>query len=61
MTELMGTAAQEAVRIADTYLPRGSWQRRKALALEIVKAIELCERELGEEIIRKFKTGAVNP
>lgn len=59
MTEFMGTAAQEAIRIANTYLPRGSRQRRKALALDIVKAIELCERELSDEIIRKLKAGAL--
>jgi hypothetical protein len=49
---LMGTAAQEAIRIAESYLPRASIKRQKALAMEIVDAINICEAELTEEITR---------
>jgi hypothetical protein len=48
-------AAREAIRIADTYLPRAPMKRRKALALEIVNAINACERELTQEIQRHLK------
>lgn len=48
----MGTAATEAIRIAETYLPGEPWERQKALAQEIVAAITLCEHELGQEIAR---------
>jgi hypothetical protein len=51
----MTTAAQEAIRIADTYLPGEPLERRRALAREIVDAINLCETELGEVIIRRIK------
>lgn len=50
----MGTAATEAIRIAETYLPNASWKRQKALAQEIVAAINLCEWELSREIARDF-------
>lgn len=59
MAELMGTAAQEAIRIAETFLPRASVQRKMALAKEIVAAIELCEGELAQDIIRGVKAGAL--
>lgn len=52
MTEIMGTAAQEAIRIAETYLPRASIKRKMALANEIADAISLCETELSNEIAR---------
>jgi hypothetical protein len=55
MNETMTTAATEAIRIAETYLPKAGWKRQKALAQEIVKAIELCEAELGDEIAKKLK------
>ncbi len=57
MTEpkLMTTAAREAIRIADTYLAGEPFERRRALAREIVDAINLCEVELGEVIIRRIK------
>ena len=45
------TAAREAIRIADKYLPKGSIEQRKALALEIVDAISLCEREMCDVIL----------
>jgi hypothetical protein len=50
--EIMGTAATEAIRIAETYLPRASQKRQKLLAMEIVDAINLCEAELSGEIVR---------
>lgn len=55
MSEVMTTAATEAIRIAETYLPRAGWKRQKALAQEIVKAIELCEAELADDIIKRMK------
>lgn len=54
-TELMSTAAQEAIRIADKYLPNAHPQQRMFLAKEIIAAISLCERELGDEIIRRSR------
>ncbi len=45
--------AREAVRIADLYLPWAPMKKRKALALEIVNAINLCNREFGNEIMRR--------
>ncbi len=53
--EFMTTGAQEAIRIAEAYLPNASINRKMALAKEIVAAIELCERELGQEIIRRVE------
>lgn len=52
---VMGTAAQEAIRIAETYLPRASIKRKMALANEIADAIGLCETELVDEIERGLK------
>jgi hypothetical protein len=52
--QIMGTAATEAIRIAETYLPRASQKRQKALALEIADAISLCETELRHEIARNL-------
>ena len=52
MAEIMGTAATEAIRIAEAYLPRASQKRQKALAMEIVDAINLCESELTDTIAR---------
>lgn len=52
MTEIMGTAATEAIRIAEAYLPRASLKRQQALAMEIVEAINLCEAELTQEITK---------
>ena len=49
---MMGTAAQEAIRIAESYLPKASMKRKMALALEIAAAIDLCESELRQEIAR---------
>jgi len=52
------TAATEAIRIAEKWLPGAPWRHQKELAQEIVAAIELCEVELGEEIIRRMKEKA---
>ena len=49
------TAATEAIRIAETYLPKAGWERQKALAMEIVAAIELCEAELAADIMQRLK------
>lgn len=51
---MMTTAATEAIRIAETYLPKAGWRRQKALAQEIVKAIELCEAELADDITKRL-------
>lgn len=56
--EIMGTAAQEAIRIAETYLPRASIKRKMALAKEIVAAIELCEAEFGIDIAKRLEVMA---
>lgn len=50
--EVMGTAAQEAIRIAEAHLPRASIKRKMALAHEIADAISLCEAELTERITK---------
>lgn len=55
---IMSTAATEAIRIAETYLPTASRKRQRALVEEIVAAIELCEEELADDIIRKFRNMA---
>lgn len=54
--EVMGTAAQEAIRIAETYLPRASTKRKMALATEIADAISLCEAELTDSITKRLTT-----
>jgi hypothetical protein len=51
--ETMTTAAKEAIRIADAYLPHSSSGRRMSLAKDIVAAINLCEMELGDDIIKR--------
>lgn len=53
--EYKTTAAREAIRIADEYLPRESPRRRMALAQEIVALVNICENELGDEIIKRYK------
>lgn len=52
---VMGTAATEAIRIAETYLPKASLKRRMALAREIGDAITICEIELSQEIGRDLE------
>ncbi len=55
MSEVMTTAATEAIRIAQTYLPRASWKRQQRLANEIADAIALCEAELNLDIARRLE------
>lgn len=57
--ETLSTAAREAIRIADLYLPGCSIEQRKALAMEIVEAIGLCEAEFAGELVRRMKAKAV--
>lgn len=52
---VMTTAATEAIRIAQKYLPRASIKRQMELAKEIVEATDLCEAELTDEIARDLK------
>jgi hypothetical protein len=49
------TATTEAIRIAETFLPRATPKRKKVLAMEILKAIELCEAELSQDIARRIE------
>lgn len=56
--ETLSTAAREAIRIADTFLPGASIEQRKALAMEIVQAIGLCEAEFAAVVVRRLKSGA---
>lgn len=51
---VMSTGAAEAIRIAEKYLPKAPLEQQKALALEIVDAIGLCEAEFTEEITRRL-------
>lgn len=53
--EIMTTAATEAIRIAQTYLPKAPWARQKKLANEIADAISLREAEVRQEIARDFE------
>lgn len=55
MTGHMTTAATEAIRIAEKWLPGAPWRHQKELAQEIVAAINLCEAELGDELVVKLK------
>ena len=55
MTDHMGTAATEAIRIAEKWLPGAPWRHQKELAEDIVAAISLCEAELGAELGVKLK------
>lgn len=50
----MTTAATEAIRIAEKYLPKASIERQKELAMEIVDAINLSEAEFTDEITRRL-------
>lgn len=53
MAEML-TSAREAIRIAETYFPTDR-HRQMDLAKDIVKAIELCELELGRDIIQRVQ------
>ncbi|MEH2508658.1 hypothetical protein V1291_000012 [Nitrobacteraceae bacterium AZCC 1564] len=50
----MGIEAREAIRIADKHLPKGSIDDRQALALDIIDAITKCQRDFGNEVIRRL-------
>lgn len=52
---IMTTAATEAIRIAETYLPSASRERQRELVEEIVAAIELCEAELADDISARLR------
>lgn len=52
---IMGTAATEAIRIAEKYLPNGPRERQKELAMEIGDAIGLCEAELTDLLTKKLE------
>lgn len=51
---IMTTAAQEAIRIAEKWLPDAPLERQKELAMDIVDAINLSEAEFTEEITRRL-------
>lgn len=53
--EVMTTAATEAIRIAQKYLPRASIRRQMELAKEIAEATSLCEAELIDEVGRDLE------
>jgi hypothetical protein len=53
--EVMTTAATEAIRIAQKYLPRASIKRQMELAKEICDATSLCEAELIEDVERDLQ------
>jgi hypothetical protein len=50
MPGALSTAAREAIRISEAYLPHASNEQKKALSMEIVNAINLCEAELARDI-----------
>lgn len=54
MSEQMTTGAREAIRIAEWIFP-ADIDRQKSLATEIINAINLCEAEFAQEIIRQMK------
>lgn len=55
MSEQMTVEATEAIRIAKDFFPN-DLLRQRDLAREIVKAINLCEADLAQDIIRRMKT-----
>lgn len=57
VSEPISTAAREAIRIAETFVPL-DLVRQKALAMEIVNLINRCEAELVAEIQRRIAMGA---
>ncbi len=56
----MLTSAREAIRIAEMYFPT-DLRRQMDLAKDIVKAIELCELELGRDIIHRVQSQGARP
>lgn len=57
MTKML-TSAREAIRIAEKFFP-ADMRRQEDLAKEIAKAIELCEFELGTDILRQARASKV--
>ena len=55
--EHMTAAAIEAIRIAETFFP-DDIPRQRDLAREIIAAINMCEADLAQEIIRRTRDGA---
>jgi hypothetical protein len=53
MAEQMTTGAREAIRIAESIFPR-DLTRQRDLARQIIGAINLCEAEFAQEIIRRM-------
>ena len=51
----MSTAATEAIRIAEKWLPNEPLEKQKELALEIADAIALSEAEYTDEITRRLE------
>jgi hypothetical protein len=54
MPEHMTAAATEAIRIAETFFPN-DFSRQRDLAREIAAAINSCEADLAQEIIRRVQ------
>ena len=52
---IMGTAATEAIRIAEKYLPDATQEMQKNLAMEIGDAISLCEAELTDILTKRLQ------
>jgi hypothetical protein len=57
MSEQMTTGAREAIRIAESIFPR-DLTRQRDLARQIIGAINLCEAEFAQEIIRRMGSNA---
>lgn len=57
MAEQMTTGAREAIRIAEDVFPT-DLTRQRALAREIIGAINLCEEEFAQEIVRRMRSNA---
>lgn len=56
-SEQLTTGARESIRIAEMVFP-DDMRRQKALAKEIIGAINLCEAEFAQEIIGRLKKGS---
>lgn len=57
MAEQMTAAATEAIRIAEDFFP-DDFYRQRDLARAIVRAINMCEEDLAQEIIRRVQNKA---
>lgn len=60
MSESMTTGAREAIRIAEKIFPT-DMRRQRDLARDIIGAINLCEAEFGEEIVRRLSKRPSSP